>query len=619
MESIESGCYDFVIIGSGFGGSTSAMRLTEKGYRVLVLERGKRYRSEDFPKTNWNIFKYLWMPALRCFGIMGMNLLDDIMILNGSGVGGGSLVYASTHIKPGRPFFEAEEWRGLADWEEELEPHYETANRMLGTAVNPKLWPADHLLKDIATELGREHTFQRTPVGIFFGEPGKTVPDPYFGGEGPARAGCNHCGGCMVGCRHNAKNTLDKNYLYFAEKWGAEVQAEANVVDIRPLPAGQPDEARYELVYEKTTGWLRKPQRTVRARHVVVAAGVLGTVELLLRCREETKSLPKLSQQLGQRVRSNSEALMGVTARDGVVDYSQGVAITSHIWVDDVTSVEPVRYPRGSSLMRTIGVPLLNLEGNSWQRLGRFIWYGIRYPYDFLKAWVLPDWARDSTILLVMQTVENRMELRLGRSPWTFFRKKLVSERDRSLPIPAAINAGRHIVQRFAEKSNGIPQSNFNEVLMNKAATAHILGGCGIGADETRGVIDVNHEVFGYPGLYVIDGSAIPANLGVNPSLTITAMAERAMSKIPAAEKPWRERIGAVNGHTNGRSASKPPARQKKAKGRAMLRHMAGRVLGWSGNGRFSKQRGMLAALLVLLGLAWITLRLAKQANGGVK
>jgi cholesterol oxidase len=393
------------------------MRLAEKGYRVLVLERGKRYRAEDFPKTNWNIFKYLWLPAARCFGIMGINFLDDLMILNGSGVGGGSLVYASTHIEPGEAFYEANEWAGIADWRSELAPHFRTANRMLGVRENPLFWPADYRLQEIANELGQGHTFKPTPVAIFFGDPGETVPDPFFGGEGPERAGCTHCGGCMVGCRHNAKNTLDKNYLYFAEKRGAEVRPEANVVGIRPLYGPQPGAARYEIAYEKVTDWVFKRKRQVQARNVILSAGVLGTVNLLLKCRDEAKTLPLLSQRLGWMVRSNSEALMGVTARDGEVDFSKGVAITSHFWLDEVTSVEPVRYPRGSSLMRNLAVPLVSLQGGGWRRFGRFMVEGVQRPYDFLKARFLPDWARDSTILLIMQTAENRMRLKRGRSP----------------------------------------------------------------------------------------------------------------------------------------------------------------------------------------------------------
>ena len=535
MSTQTTETFDFVVIGSGFGGSVSAMRLTEKGYKVAVLEQGKRYTAEDFPKTNWNIGKFLWMPAARCFGIMGMKFLKDILILHGTGVGGGSLVYASTHIKPSETFFDAPEWRELADWQAELEPHYEMANKMLGTAENPRLWPADHLLKEIADELGQGHTFKPTPVGIFFGEPGKVVPDPFFNGQGPDRAGCIHCGGCMVGCKHNAKNTLDRNYLYLAEKWGAEVRPESRVVDVRPLYGPQPDGARYEIIYEKITAWVMKPQTTIRTRNVVFSAGVLGTVDLLLKCRDETKSLPKLSERLGRRVRSNSEALMGVTVREGseVRDFSQGVAITSHFWVDDVTSVEPVRYSRGSTLMRNLSVPLIKLDGGTGNRLLRFIKYTVKRPYDFLKARVLPDWARDSTILLIMQKVDNKMQLTRGRSFWNLWRKGLISEMDKTVPIPAVIDAGRKVVERFADKSNGIAASTFNEVLLDMASTAHILGGCGIGADETTGVIDKYHEVFNYPGLYVADGSAIPANLGVNPSLTITAMTERAMMLIP--------------------------------------------------------------------------------------
>lgn len=535
--------FDYVVIGSGFGGSVSAMRLAEKGYKVLVLERGKRFRAQDFPKTNWNIFKYLWLPAARCFGFMGINFLDDIMILNGSGVGGGSLVYASTHLKPGKTFFEAEEWAGLADWEAELEPHYNTANRMLGVTENPKYWPADHILLDIAKELGQEHTFAPSPVAIFFGEPGVTVPDPFFAGEGPERAGCIHCGGCMVGCQHNAKNTLDKNYLYFAEKWGADVWSEANVVDIRPLYNQNPAYGRYEISYERTTNWVIKRRRSVRARNVVVSAGVLGTVDLLLQCRDETGSLPKLSRRLGTMVRSNSEALTGVTARHEGDDFSQGVAITSHFWIDEVTSVEPVRYPRGSSFIRNIAMPLLPTDdGTIWQQLGRFVEYGVKRPYDFLKAKLLPDWARDTTILLIMQTLENRMHLKRGRSVFTLFRQGLVSERDHSLPIPAVIEAGRKVLEGFAERIDGIAQGPVNEMLLNTPSTAHILGGCGIGVDESEGVVDVNQAVFNYPGLYVADGSVIPANLGVNPSLTITAMTERAMSKIPKKEEAEGER-----------------------------------------------------------------------------
>ncbi|MEZ4642014.1 MAG: GMC oxidoreductase [Chloroflexota bacterium] len=459
--------------------------------------------------------------------------MDDIWLLNGSGVGGGSLVYASTHIKPGEAFFAAPEWSDLADWTAELDAHYETANRMLGVTENPKFWPADHVLYDIARELDKEETFKPTPVAIFFGEPGQTVPDPFFGGEGPERAGCIHCGGCMVGCRHNAKNTLDKNYLYLAEKWGAEVRAEANVRDIRPLYGPQPDQARYEVVYEKITDLVFKRQTALRARHVIVSAGVLGTVNLLLQCRDETKSLPLLSRRLGYMVRSNSEALIGVTARTDEQDFSQGVAISSHFWVDDVTSVEPVRFSPGSSFMRNLMLPLDALQGNSLlAHLGHTVLAGVKRPFDFLTVRLLPKWAEKNTVLLVMQTLDNRMSLRRGRSLWTLGKKGLVTERDPNQPIPTVVETGRKVLNSFAEKVNGVSWVGMNE-LMNKPNTAHILGGCGIGGNEANGVVDINHEVFNYPGLFVADASVIPANLGVNPSLTITAMTERAMSRIP--------------------------------------------------------------------------------------
>ncbi|MDX1615351.1 MAG: GMC family oxidoreductase [Candidatus Promineifilaceae bacterium] len=528
--------YDFAIIGSGFGGSVSAMRLAEKGYRVLVLERGKRYRAEDFPRTNWNIFKYLWMPSLRCFGFQVLTLFKDIWVLSGSGVGGGSLVYAATHLKPPSSFFEAKEWRDLADWEAELEPHYETANRMLGVTVNPKFWAADDQLFDIANELGREHTFHPSPVAIFFGEPGQTVEDPFFGGEGPPRAGCIHCGGCMVGCRHNAKNTLDKNYLYLAERYGAEVRPEANVFNIQPLYGPQSDRARYEVHYQRSTDWFFKRRQHVRARNVIVAGGVLGTIDLLLKCRDETGSLPELSSRLGRHVRSNSEALLGVTAREDDVDYSEGAAITSQFWIDDVTNIEPVRYPAGSSFMRMLTLPMVEAGTGLLNRLVATLLAAIRRPKDFLIVRVLPKWAEKNTVLLVMQTIENRIQLSRGRSIWTLFRKELVSSPDQVLPIPAVIASGQRVVREFARRINGVPWAPINEVLLDKPATAHILGGCDIAADPSAGVIDVNHQVFNYPGLYVVDGSAIPANLGVNPSLTITAMAERAMARIPAAD-----------------------------------------------------------------------------------
>lgn len=525
---------DFVVIGSGFGGSVSAMRLAEKGYRVLVLERGRRFRDQDFPKTNWAFWKYVWLPALRCFGILEMTLLKGMLILHGSGVGGGSLGYGNVLLEPGDVLFDAPGWRDLADWKTILRPHYDTARRMLGVTPNPRLWPADDALRQIATELGRVDTFRPTDVGVFFGEPGKTVPDPYFGGEGPARAGCQHVGACMIGCRNNAKNTLVKNYLYFAEKWGARIQAEAEVRDIVPLAPGQPDGARYEIVYRSSTAWLFKPVRRMRARHVVLSAGVLGTLGLLFRCRDVTRSLPRLSPALGDSVRTNSEALLGSTARGNDTDYSKGVAITSIFRADDETHIEPVHYPDGSSFIVTLlGAPLVDAGNHLLVRAGKMLGETFRDPVNLVFGRLSPSLARRTTILLVMQTKDTRMRLRLGRSWTTLFRRGLVSIADEERTIAAKLDIAHRVTRALAARTNGVPMGTVNEGLLNTPSTAHILGGCPMGRQAEQGVVDTHCEVFGYPGLYVVDGSIVPANPGVNPSLTITALAEYAMSQIP--------------------------------------------------------------------------------------
>lgn len=545
--------FDFAIIGSGFGGSVSAMRLTEKGYRVLVLERGKRYRDEDFARSNWNVFKYLWAPALRCFGILQISPFRDVFVLHGAGVGGGSLGFASVLMKPDERLFAAPAWRHLADWKTVLEPHYETARRMLGVARNPRLWPADHVLAEIAAEMGRGHTFKHTEGAVFYGEPGVETPDPYFGGQGPPRRGCTHCGGCMVGCRHNAKNTLVKNYLYFAEKWGTEVRAECEARDVRPLPPGQPDGARYEVVYRRSTAWFSRRERVVRARNVVFSAGALGTMQLMFRCRDLTCSLPDISRRLGDMVRTNSEALLGVTGRDKKTDYSQGVSITSIFYPDLVTAVEPVRYPAGSGLMRFLAGPLVEAGGSLPVRFCKVMAQIVRRPLDFLRMQVLPAWAERTTILLVMQTEDNRIRLRMGRDPFTLFRRNLVSLPDEEQTIPSKIDIGHQITRRFAEKTGGIPAGSINEALLNIPMTAHILGGCPIGRDDREGVVGMDCQVHNYPGLYVVDGAIMPANPGVNPSLTITALAEYAMSCIPPREgAPVRPPLGASAGQEHG-------------------------------------------------------------------
>jgi cholesterol oxidase len=527
--------YDFVVIGSGFGGSVSAMRLTEKGYDVLVLERGKRFRDGDFPKTNWNIFKYLWLPALRCFGIQQMSFMNDIMVLHGSGVGGGSLVYANVLMEPSDTLFNAPGWRDLADWKSILHPHYETAKRMLGVAINPNTTPADLVLKVIAGEKGREHTFRLTDVGVFFGESGKMVSDPYFGGTGPARTGCNSCGGCMVGCRYGAKNTLVKNYLYFAEKAGAEIRPESEVVDIHPLGTNQSDDARYEVIYRRSTAAfpVNSKRYTVRARNVVVSAHALGTMRLLLHCRDVVRSLPKISLKLGTNVRSNSEALVGSTSWDGAVDYSTGVAITSIFAPDAVTQVEPVRYPHGSSFMRLLAIPMIEGAHSIPKRFYKMLIHGLTHPREFLYAKFFSQWSKRSTILLIMQTEERTFRVQLGRNLFTLFRRGLVSILPKGVSLTPDEHISHGLTHAFAAKTNGIAQDTIPETLLGVPATAHLFGGCPIGASDVDGVVDTHCQVFNYPGLYVVDGSTIPANPGVNPSLTIAALAEYAMSIIP--------------------------------------------------------------------------------------
>lgn len=521
--------YDFVIIGSGFGGSVSAMRLTEKGYSVLVLERGKRFRDQDFPKTNWNIWKWLWLPALRCHGIFEMTFMNGLLALHGSGVGGGSLVYANVLLEPDERLFAAPSWKHLNDWKKELQPHYATARRMLGVTANPRLWQADEIVEQIAAELGHGDTFRPTEVGVFFGPEGEEVPDPYFGGAGPARMGCIHCGGCMVGCRYNAKNTLVKNYLYFAEKNGAEIIPQARVSDIRPLTTD--DGARYEVIYRRSTALVAR-RSSVRARSVIVAAGTLGTLELLFRCREVTRSLPRLSPRLGERVRTNSENILGVTARGREVDFSKGIAITSICSADEVTRLEPVRYSDGSSFIRLLAAPLVESSVGIVARVLESLGEILRRPLDFWLVKIAPGWARRTTILLVMQTEENLTRIRLGRSFFTFGRKGLVIQHEKK-HIASQLTLASHVTRAFAKKVNGVAQTAFTDSLFNFPTTAHLMGGVPFGRDDQEGVIDLNFQVHNYPGLYVVDGSVVPANPGVNPSLTITALAEYAMSKIP--------------------------------------------------------------------------------------
>lgn len=529
--------FDFIVIGSGFGGSVAALRLTEKGYRVGVLEMGKRYRPQDFPKTNWQLKKYFWAPAWGLHGIFRMSLFRHAWVLSGVGVGGGSLVYANTLLAPPDSVWDDPQWAALNDWRTTLAPFYNRAKQMLGVTTVPHLGPADKLLRQAAEGQGVGHTFQPAEVGVYFGQPGQRVSDPYFNGEGPDRTGCLLCGGCMVGCRHGAKNTLDQNYLYLAEKRGARIIPETMVTSLKPLQGQADGSTGYLLETSNPTRWFRQQRRTFRAKGVVLAAGVLGTVKLLLEMKE-AGSLPHLSDQLGHFVRTNAEAIIGVKLADTQVNISEGVAIGSSVWLDEQTHVEAVRYPAGSDAM----APLSTLLTYGQPGLGRILgWLKAirRSPLTFLRTFKPFGFARSTLILLVMQTLDSHIRMRLKRSLWPPFAKHLATEGPR---IPTYIPQANRFAEKLSREFKGTPLTSLTEIFFDVPTTAHILGGAAMGADPHSGVIDSHNRVFGYKNLYVCDGSMIGANLGVNPSLTITALAEYAMHQVkPAAETAWAE------------------------------------------------------------------------------
>ena len=520
--------YDWIIVGSGFGGSVSALRLVEKGYKVLVLEKGKRHQAKDFPKSNWNLKRWMWNPAVGLKGIFQMSYLKHVTVLHGVGVGGGSLTYANTLPTPTDAFFQAKTWGHLADWKEELAPHYETALRMLGAAENPKETRSDKVLEEIAEDIGRSEHMHPTRVAVFFGEPGKTVPDPYFDGEGPERTGCTFCGACMTGCRVGAKNTLDRNYLYLAQKKGLDLLAETQVTHV-----GQREGGGYQIHTKATFG---RTRRQFTCDKLIFSGGVMGTVPLLLKMKEKAQGLPELSQQVGKQVRTNSEALMGIISPNKNDDFSKGVAITSILHTDEHSHIEPVRYASGSGFFRLLAVPYS--PGNTlFSRVIGTFRSLIKNPLLWLKVLTVPNFAKQSAVLLYMRTLEETLTFRLGRSIFTGFKRGIVSELDDQSAAPSAfMKEATDLGQRFAKKVDGAVISLATETILGVPSTAHILGGCAMGKDASEGVIDHQHRVFGYDGLYVIDGSAISANPGVNPSLTITALAERAMSFIPAKE-----------------------------------------------------------------------------------
>jgi cholesterol oxidase len=512
--------YDFIIIGSGFGGSVSAYRLSQKGYKVLVIEKGKWHSKEDFPKSNWNLKRWLWLPALRFFGIFKITFFKHVGVLSGVGVGGGSLVYANTLPVPKKEFFESGSWSELADWKNELAPHYEEAKRMLGVAKNPRLDYGDEILKQVAADIGKENEFESVDAAVFFGKPDQTVPDPYFGGEGPERSGCIFCGSCMIGCRFNAKNTLDKNYLYLAQKLGAEIIAESKVYDV--IPIREKSSGGYKVKWKSSTKLL-KSKGEAESSGIIFSGGVLGTVPLLLKLKNS--SLPKLSDKIGCGVRTNSESLLGVTSPEKDKVFSDGIAISSILHTDDHSHIEPVRYPSGSGFWRIQVLPLV--EGkNVFIRLIKIAGELIMHPLKNGKLYFVRDWAKHTQILLFMQTLNSTLRFKKG-----LFGMK--SSLDTGAAPTAFMKESRDLAGRFAEKTNGTPGALLTETLFGIPTTAHILGGCVMGKDETEGVIDKNNRVFGYENMFVCDGSMISANPGVNPSLTITAITERAMSRIP--------------------------------------------------------------------------------------
>jgi cholesterol oxidase len=524
--------YDWLVVGSGFGGSVSALRLAEKGYRVGVLECGRRFADDEFPRSTFDARRYWWLPRLGMRGIFRLSFFKNVTIVSGCGVGGGSLGYANTLYVPLTPFFQDRQWRELADWEPLLAPHYAEAQRMLGVTTNEADDPADLMLRELADELGVAASYSKTHVGVFFGAPGVTVADPYFDGEGPERTGCLHCGRCMVGCPHGAKNTLVKNYLWLAERRGAVVMPERTVVDVSPLGAADGSDG-YAVASERSGAWLSKDRRTVTTRGVVLAAGPLGTNGLLARCRHRG-SLPSVSSRLGELVRTNSEAILAVTVpADYPHDLSQRVAISSSIYPDPHTHIETVTYGRAGDSMRSLFTLLVG-DGSRVTRPLKLLAEIARHPLRFARLLTARRWSRRTIILLVMQTLDNAIALRPKRS--LLGRLRLQTEQDPQRPNPSFIPVANDAAAWFARRTGGIAQSSATEALFNIPTTAHILGGAVIGASAEEGVGDARQRVFGYENLLVCDGSAVPANPGVNPSLTIAALAEHAISHVPPAD-----------------------------------------------------------------------------------
>jgi len=536
--------FDVVVIGSGFGGSVAALRLAEKGYRVAVIEAGRRFEDKDFPKTSWRLSKFLYAPRLGLRGIQRIHVLPDVLILAGAGVGGGSLVYANTLYMPPDSYFQDKQWADITDWKSELSPWYDQASRVLGVAENPYLSPSDEAMRDVAEQMGVGKSFKMAPLGVHFGSgAGVLEADPYFGGVGPDRHGCQQCGGCMTGCRFNAKNTLPKNYLGLAEKAGVEVFPELTVEKFEELSGGM-----WKISARKSSAWFGSKE-VFFAKELVLAAGTYNTQKLLHRMRDNGL-LPKISQSLGKLSRTNSEALTGaIMPRNSEIDFSKGAAITSSFFPDANTHVEPVRYGKGSNFMGLLQTLMTDGSGAK-ERRNLWIRSAIKNPALLLKIFDVRRWSQRTVIALVMQNVDSSIKVSSKKG---IFGWRLTSKNDSDKPNATHIPAANEVARRIADKYGGIAGGHVGD-LISAPFTAHFVGGCVIGKNESEGVIDPYHRVWNYPSLHIVDGSALTANLGVNPSLTITAQAERAFSLWPnkgdldprPAQKSQYQRIEAV-------------------------------------------------------------------------
>ncbi len=514
--------YDYIIVGSGFGGSVSALRLSKKGYKVLVIEKGKWFKAEDFPKTNWNFKKWLWLPSLHFFGIMKLTIFKHIAVLSGTGVGGGSLVYANTLPIPKAAFFTTGTWSNLHDWEKELAPYYQEALKMLGATKNPKLFDGDLGLKKVAQELGMEDKFDATTVAVYFGEENITKEDPYFEGLGPERTGCNFCGACMTGCRNNSKNTLDKNYLYLAQKYGAVIMAEHEVYDVKPLKS-ENDAAGYEVSIKTSTKFFNK-KTSIKTSGVIFSGGVLGTIKLLLQLK--TSSLPNISDRLGKDIRTNNETLVSVSSLEKDKNYSKGVAIGSILDTDENSHLEICRYSEGSNAWKLIHLPYVTGRA-IFNRLAKVFMSFVQSPLKYFKIYFVNSWAKQTVVLLFMQTLDSTLRFKINS--FGLMTSTLSTGKKPTPFIPESVK----LIKEYSKAVNGVSTSFALETIAGIPSTAHILGGAVMGENASEGVIDKNNKIFGYENLYIIDGSMISANPGVNPSLSITAIAEHAMDQIP--------------------------------------------------------------------------------------